>query len=161
MTSHRILNIATPLMALLIMAMAWSCTADTTYHKYVGVGEEGWSAHDTLVFDIDTLRTNGNFTTYVCLRAKPDFPYRYLSMIVEQTCMLSGNKERKTVRCEVVNSDGVMTGVGITYHTYEIPVFTGTHRPGEHIKVAIKHNMTREYMPGLMDVGVKLKVATK
>ena len=135
-----------------------SCnTADTAYHRYVQIGDDGWENCDTLVFTVDTIRLFGDYTSYVCLRTHPDFPYRYLSVLVEQTDLRKGVRQKKEVRVEIVNKDGAQEGTGLTFHTYEVPLFKHWMGPGDSVRIAVKHNMTREQMPGIMNVGVKLK----
>ena len=132
-------------------------TNDTAYHKYISINGEGWVNSDTLVFRVDTLRRYGDYTTYVCLRTRHDFPYRYLSVIVDQTVMPKTRSKHREVTVEIVNRDGAQEGTGINHRIYEVPLFTEWLGPGDSVRIAIKHNMSRETMPGIIDVGVKLK----
>ena len=141
-----------------LLLLLSSCnTADTAYHHYEHISDDGWENRDTLVFTVDTIRLYGDYTSYVCLRTHPDFPYRYLSLIVEQTDLRKGVRQKKEVRVEIVNEDGAQEGTGLTFRTYEVPLFKQWLGPGDSVRIAVKHNMTREQMPGIMNVGVKLK----
>lgn len=141
----------------LIFLLSSCNTADTAYHHYEQISDEGWQNCDTLTFTVDTIRRYGDYTSYICLRTHPDFPYRFLSLIVEQTNMPKGTKKKRSVRVEIVNKDGAQEGTGITLHTYEVPLFKQWLGPGDSVRIAVKHNMTREQMPGIMNVGVKLE----
>lgn len=156
MRAHDILKRLSLVTLMLILLTTWGCTSDVAYHQYQKIDDDGWNRRDTLVFKVDSLHQRGNYATYVCLRTNPDFPYRFLSIVAELTVMPSGKTEHETIRCEIVNDEGVQNGVGIAYHTYEIPTFTGTYGDGDSLRIVMRHNMTREYMPGIMDVGVKV-----
>lgn len=141
----------------LVFSMTSCETADTAYHSYHDISEEGWQNRDTIVFHIDTIQHYGDYTSYLCLRTHPDYPYRNLSVTVWQMDTRGKSKEKKTVKLEVRDKDGEQRGTGITYYVHEVPLFKRWLEPGDSVMVAVNHNMTREYMPGIMSVGVKLK----
>ena len=144
--------------SLLLATMFVACdTANTAYHKYVGINTDGWQNKDTLTFKVDTLRRFGDYTSYLCLRIQPDFPYRFLTLEVEQSNMPKGKVQRRKVTIEVVNKEGERQGTGITYHTHEVPLFTNWMGPGDSVSFKVNHAMARETMPSIMDVGIKLK----
>ena len=152
--SYFCLLIMTVCLALSLVACE---TADTAYHRYQDISEEGWQNRDTLVFHVDTIQRYGDYTSYLCLRTHPDYPYRYLSVTVPQTDTRSRSREQKTIRVEVRGKDGEQKGTGITYYVHEVPLFKHWLEPGDSVTVTVNHNMTREYMPYIMGVGVKLK----
>lgn len=143
------------------LVMAFMLTAcdisDTPYHHYTDISEEGWLNRDTLTFKVDTIRKAGDYTTYLCVRTQYEYPYRYLSVIAEQTVMPKGKKQKAVEKLEIVNKEGAQGGTGITYHTYEVPMFDEALAPGDSMRIAVKHNMTRETMPGIISVGIKVK----
>ena len=146
------------MLCLAVIYMLSACDiSDTPYHHYKDISEEGWLNCDTLTFQVDTIRKPGDYITYLCLRTQYEYPYRYLSVIVDQVIMPKGKRQHAVERLEIVDREGVQKGTGITYHTYEVPVFTETLTPGDSMRVAVKHNMTREQMPGIIGVGVKVK----
>ena len=78
-------------------------------------------------------------------------------MTVSQTDTRGRSREQKTIRVEVRGKDGEQKGTGITYYVHEVPLFKHWLEPGDSVTVTVNHNMTREYMPYIMGVGVKLK----
>lgn len=146
--------------AVLLASLSSCDTADTAYHHYCDVNQEGWVNRDTLRFSIDTIRRFGDYVTYVCVRTLPDYPYRNLSLTVEQTNITKGKsagKMRKTIKLNVTDKEGIRQGNGITYHTIEVPLYKNWFGPGDSLRVTVSHNMSRESLPGLMAVGIKLK----
>ncbi len=151
-------NINAFLLCLCIAAATLTaCTEGTEYHNYKKISHEGWEQRDTLVFHIDSIKSKGYYHTYLCMRTNPDFPFRYITLIAEQTTL--PGKQRGYVRktFEVVSKHGTQTGKGLTYHTYEIPVFVEYLENGDSLRIAVRHDMVRESMQGIMDVGIKLK----
>ena len=53
--------------AMLLASLSSCDTADTAYHHYCDVNQEGWVNRDTLRFSVDTIRRFGDYVTYVCV----------------------------------------------------------------------------------------------
>lgn len=154
----RILTGLHVVMLLMLATLFAACeTDDTAYHKYYSIANEGWTNSDTLTFNVDTLRRYGDYTTYLCLRTRHDFPYRYMSVTVDQTVMPKTRRKHREATMEIVNKDGAQEGTGINHRIYEVPLFTEWLGPGDSLRIVVKHNMSRETMPGIIDVGIKLK----
>lgn len=141
------------------MAMAFlltACNDRVKYNHYVSIPEEGWGKRDTLVFGIDTIDQEGRYTAFLCMRTNAQYPYRYLTLNAKVRNVTQNEVENYTVSTEIKQEEGVSTGTGITYFSYEIPLATKDLHKGDSLSVAVCHHMRREYMPGITDVGVKL-----
>ena len=61
-----------------------------------------------------------------------------------------------TLTCQLIDDSGNATGYGINHYQYLFPLTTLKLDKGESVRVAIRHCMKREILPGILDVGVKL-----
>ena len=121
----------------MVIAMgATSCSDPRTYDHYKSVSLQGWSRKDTLTFDIPR-QWEGNYQLDLCLRAAQTYPYRNISMIIEQKVIYYRQRKKRektyndTVNCEIINDKDSM-------------------------QVKIHHIMGRESLPGISDIGVRL-----
>ena len=57
----------------------------------------------------------------------------------------------------VINKDGVTTGQGISYHQYNFPINLYHFNENDSIHIMIRHDMKREILPGISDIGIKLE----
>lgn len=134
-----------------------SCMENVAYHHYEPIPREGWYVRDTVTFHIDTIPATANYTTYLCLRTTPDYPYHNFAAMVTQYIPTQSSLTRKTVSITVKDDDNMTQGQGIIYLTNEIPVTTQRLKPGDSLRIVVQHRMRRETMPGIMDVGIKLQ----
>lgn len=147
-------------MSLMAMVMAFvlmACNDSVKYNSYKAIPEEGWGRRDSLVFSVDTISSDGRYTTLLCVRTNSEYPYRYLSLDARVKTFPDNGMTYRTVRMEVKQEDGISLGKGINYHLYEVPVMTQNLRKGDSISVIVRHHMRREYMPGITDVGIKVE----
>ena len=49
-----------------------------------------------------------------------------------------------------------MKGSGVSLYQYLLPITTHTYEKGDSIRVRVIHNMKREDLPGIADVGIKI-----
>lgn len=133
-----------------------SCTTSTLYHHYEHTADGGWDKRDTLIFKTDTVIHAGEYTTTLCIRTDATYPYRNLSVRATQILEPGGHLSTHTIDMDIRQKNGTQAADGITYYTYEAPIGRVTLRPGDSLTVKVAHNMRRETMPGVTDVGVKV-----
>ncbi|MBO5233066.1 MAG: gliding motility lipoprotein GldH [Prevotella sp.] len=133
-----------------------SCTTDTVYHHFERTAEGGWDKRDTFFFKIDTVISAGRYATTLCIRTDADYPYRNLSVRTVQVVKPGNGVSTHTLNLNIRQESGIPAGDGITLYNYEVPVGTLTLRPGDSLTVKVAHNMRRETMPGVTDVGLKV-----
>ena len=61
-----------------------------------------------------------------------------------------------TVACQLTDRKGNAAGKGISYHQYQFPVTELMLQDGDSLFVSIRHDMKREILPGISDVGFSL-----
>lgn len=144
--------------AIVIMAICplMSCTTDTVYHHFRHTAEEGWDKRDTFYFTIDTLLREGDYRTTLCLRTDATYPYRNLSVRAAMTVRPGNTSIMQRLDFRIENQDRRANGNGITLKNHEKYIGTIHLKPGDSLTVKVAHNMRRETMPGIKDIGIKV-----
>lgn len=141
----------------LLLVVICGCQQQTAYHQFRHIAEPGWDKTDTLHFDISPLPADGSYRLDAELRTDKNYPFQQLTIEVEQTVYPSKEKYHDVVNCRLVSETGLIEGDGISYFQYQFHVRDLSLRQGDSIHLCITHNMKREIMPGIADVGVCLK----
>ena len=151
------------IIALMVIAMsAASCSDPRTYDRYKSVSLQGWSRKDTLTFNIPQ-QWEGNYQLDLCLRASQTYPYRNISMIIERKVIYYRQRKKRektyndTINCEIVNDKGILAGQkGITSTEIRQAISSFRLNRNDSMHVTIHHIMSRESLPGISDVGIRL-----
>lgn len=133
-----------------------SCNRKTVYDKYEHTPLMGWEKNDTLKFDIPTFQTGGRLREDIGLRINDSYPFMGLCLIVEQTIHPSKVTKSDTINCRLYDHDGDVRGQGVSYYQYSIPLTMIDISDGDSVEIRIRHNMKREILPGISDIGVKI-----
>lgn len=148
-------NIVSVVMA---AAVAASCATDTVYYSYAHTPVAGWEKNDTLTFNIPGMAAPGTYSQQVGLRMTSAFPFTSISLIVEQRIMPRGKVLTDTIRCPITDIRGNFLGDGISSFQYMFPLREVTLNKKDSIHVSIRHNMKREILPGVSDIGLKMEL---
>ncbi len=145
------------------VVVLWSltaCTNNTLLHHYQSIGHEGWSRGDTLLFSLPSDSVNEvPCLLFVELRLTPLYPYSTLCLVAEEEW--DGTvSQRDTLLFTLSDSTGNLCGRGLNLLQYEQSLRPLTLRPASHGQLRLRHIMSREVMPGVNDVGIKLKRQT-
>ena len=148
-------------MATICLSILASCNGATVYDTYVHTPIAGWEKNDTLSFDVPPLTEGGNYQENLGLRITRAYPFMGLTLIVEQTIFHNKQKmvaesKKDTVNCQLIDKNGSSKGQGISYIQYNLPINVYPMQEGDSIHIAIRHDMKREILPGMSDVGVKI-----
>lgn len=138
-------------------AVAVSCTTDTVYYSYAHTPVAGWEKNDTLTFNIPGMAAPGIYSQQVGLRMTSAFPFTSISLIVEQRIMPRGKVLTDTIKCPITDIRGNFLGDGISSYQYMFPLREVTLNKKDSIHVSIRHNMKREILPGVSDIGLKME----
>ena len=112
---------------ILVATIAFSaCNHAKVYDAYAHTPIAGWEKNDTLSFEI-----------YPANKGKR----------IEKT---------DTLLCQLINQHGENKGQGISYYQYNFPINIYKINRGDSIHIAIRHDMKREILPGVSDIGVKV-----
>ena len=60
------------------------------------------------------------------------------------------------IRCSLISEHGVAKGRGISNYQYIFHLTTLKLEQGDKLRVAVRHDMKREILPGIADIGVRL-----
>ncbi len=151
------------IIALMVITMgAASCSDPRTYDRYESVSLKGWSRKDTLTFDIPR-QWEGNYQLDLCLRAAQTYPYRNISMIIERKVIYYRQRKKRektyndTINCEIINDKGILVGQkGISNTEIRQAITSFRLNRNDSMHVTIHHIMSRESLPGISDVGIRL-----
>lgn len=109
-----------------------------------------------MVYHVRSMRENGNFKEDIGLRLNGTYPFLGLCIIVEQTILPSNVVTRDTLNCSFTHPDNKYTSNGISYRQYKYHLKDMQLSKGDSLDIKIRHNMMREVLPGIADIGVKI-----
>ena len=141
----------------MIAVMLASCTTDKVYDTYIHTETEGWEKNEDIVFNIDSLKEGGTYSLILGVRLSDTYPFKNLHMVVDQTIYPGQQHLQDTVTCHVASRNGTMLGHGVSLYQYDMPLRRHTYHQGDSISIKVRHNMKREILPGIADVGIILK----
>ena len=133
-----------------------ACNTRTVYNSYAHTPIGGWEKNDALSFGIPPVKQGGEYREDIGLRINNAFPFMSLCIIVEQTVFPSEITYSDTLNCHLINENGEARGHGISHYQYSFHLTNLNLQQGDSIHVTVKHNMKREILPGIADLGVKL-----
>lgn len=146
----------TVLKMLTTLALCAACTEGKVYHHYNHTPIAGWEKTDELAYDVPPLPAAGRYGIDLGLRTNGLFPYTSLTLVVEQTVFPSKAQRIDTLTCKLVGKDGSIKGRGVTYYQYHFHVSQLLLRANDSLHIAVKHNMQREILPGIADIGIAI-----
>ncbi len=131
-----------------------ACDNATVYNHYVPVAD--WERTDTVVFTTPPVPTDGTWNEELGLKANSLYPFTTISIIVETTVMPAKTTHIDTLSCTLTDSRGYHTGRGLSSYQYMFRIASLPLRQGDSIVVTMRHNMRRETLPGIENIGLKL-----
>lgn len=152
---HTILYIMT-FAAVIVANVFASCTTDTVYDTYDHTPLSGWEKNDTLSFDVPKMKQAGVYSQSLGVRMTEIFPFTSVSLIVQQTVYPSGKVVTDTIKCPITDSRGNFLGDGVSAYQYSFPIREISLNKGDSLHISVRHNMKREILPGVSDIGVKI-----
>ena len=152
-SKHTLLYICS--ISLLIMLLT-ACNKRTVYYHYEHTPLTGWERNDTLSFVVGPIGEDGQYEEEVGLRITGEYPFMGLNLIVEQQLASTQKKYSDTLVCDLVNEHGSAKGAGVSQYQYMFRLSTLDLHAGDKVFVAIRHDMKREILPGISDIGVKI-----
>ncbi len=139
------------------VALLTACTGNKVYDHYNHTPIAGWEKTDTLTFDIPPLAERGLYATNMGLRISNAFPFISMTLIVEQTVLPANRTVTDTVTCQFMDKDGKVKGKGVAYYQYHMPVSVIRLNANDSLHITVRHNMKREILPGVSDIGIDLE----
>lgn len=147
----------TGLLAMMLALAFASCETEVVYSQYAHAAIGGWEKNEPLLFDVDSIEGGGTYSMTLGMRISDAYPFRNLHMVVEQTIYPAKQVITDTVTCNVVDRRGTMLGHGVSLYQYDLPIRKRTYHDGDSLHIKVRHNMKREILPGIADVGITIK----
>jgi gliding motility-associated lipoprotein GldH len=144
------------LSAITVASALASCNRKTVYDQYGHTPLAGWERNDTLSFAVRPMENDGVFKEEVGLRINDSYPFMDLCLIVEQTVFPANITRSDTLNCKLVDSNGKAKGKGLSYYQFNFHLTDLQLVKGDSLHVSIRHNMKREILPGIADIGLRL-----
>lgn len=144
--------------AVVVGALALSaCNGRYVYDKYVSTPVAGWEKNDTLSFEVAPVDSTLTYRSQLGLRITDAYPFTAVTLIVEQHVYPRNEVFVDTLHCQLADRRGNAAGKGISYHQYTFPITELHLQHGDSIHVRVRHDMKREILPGISDVGLSLQ----
>ena len=112
-----------------VLLLPAACTRRTVYHTYQHTLVSGWEKNDTLCFHVPPLH---------------------------QRVIPRGEEHIDTVNCRFGNRDDTRLARGISHFQYRFPITHLRLQEGDSLVVDVRHDMKRDILPGISDVGLKI-----
>lgn len=139
----------------LITALS-ACDNKKVYDVFVHTPLAGWEKNDSLVFNIPKIKDAGEYTLSLQMRTNNDFPFMKVVLIADQTTIPEGTTHSDTIVCNLTDNKGRSLGTGINIYQYRFPVNSNRYNAGDSLRITIRHDMKREILPGISDIGMTL-----
>ena len=148
------------LKTILILAVAalWmSCDRQKVYSHYEHVIQEGWEKNDTLFYEVPPVKEAGTYEEIIGIRTDISFPFQSIALNVAQEVIPQGTRYQTTKNCVLYDESGKERGNGISRFQHEIYLKDIQLNKGDSVRIRITHNMRREILSGVSDIGIILK----
>lgn len=133
-----------------------SCNRKAVYSHYEHIPISGWERSDTLCFHIPPVTAAGTYHAELGLRSATTYPFMTLCLIVEQAGQPGPTPLIRHLTCNLIDRNGNMKGNGISHYQYSFRLGSLTLNKGDSLHFSVNHNMKREIIPGITDIGISL-----
>lgn len=144
----------------LLLTVAWSMTScsrqQTVYANYAPIDDTTWEKTDTITFDVPPVKAAGTYQEKLGLRLTDDFPFLSLSMDIEIQVQPKGILHRGQHKFSVIDQGGNPKGKGLSLQQYTFDLGDLELEEGDSLHISMAHNMKREILPGVVDLGIIL-----
>lgn len=144
------------ILTLTVAAFFASCNNKAVYSHYEHVPQEGWERIDTLFFEVPPVKEAGIYQEEIGIRTDIGFPFQSLALNVAQDVLPQGEHFQTTKNCVLYDETGMERGSGISRFQTVVYLTDVKLNAGESIRICITHNMRREMMTGVSDIGIIL-----
>lgn len=141
----------------LTLCAATACEKGTTETGFRTIAAEGWDEAECLSFDIDSIGATGRYALEIGLRntVTPPYPFREIAIAVGRHG--DGLSRTDTLFLPVRPPYGEMQVRGVSLLQYDFPIDTMHLEAGTRLRITLQHLMSRSPLPGIKNVGIRLK----
>ncbi|MGI6231719.1 MAG: gliding motility lipoprotein GldH [Prevotella sp.] len=133
-----------------------ACKGNKVYDHFEHASLSGWEKTDTLRYNVPKINEGGRYCMELGMRLTKAYPYQSLTLIIERKVLPSRQTKSDTIECKIVSPEGRVLGRGITLNQYHFHVAEFSLKESDSLHVSITHNMKREILPGISDVGIEI-----
>ena len=161
----RIRNILAPTLLLTATLLLVACVGNKVYDHYEHTPLAGWEKNDTLIFSIPkSAITGGNYIIDLGLRINASYPFMGLTLVVEQSVFrqtanashILFRQQTDTLSCKLIDERGNAQGAGVSHYQFRFNVSEMPLQPTDSLHIRVRHDMKREILPGVADIGIQL-----
>ena len=150
--------VLTAIITITVAALAFaSCNRKVIYTHYTHTPIEGWNSGDTLLYVVDPVAEPAHYTETIGLRICNRYPFKALTLIVDQRLMPAGTLLSDTLRCRLTDEEGQPLARGFNFFESSFPLRTVSLQAGDTLVVRLRHYMKREILPGIADIGLTVR----
>lgn len=135
------------------------CTGNTLVHHYQHAQPDGWGRTDTIRFNIPAMPRHATYDLTIGMRTGNAFPYQgvWIEMNISGKSPFYSAKD--TIYFSTSNNAGELAGDGITLRQIEHKAKRMNLHAGQELEIQLRHLMTKEVIPQIKDIGIKLSIA--
>lgn len=142
---------------LLLLLVLFSCSDSKESVTMVNTGGV-WSKEQALVFTLPDRRAEESKEVFFIVRNNAAYPYQNLVLEVEIGDGTTQQKVRERITCSLTNDRGQWKGHGFG-EVKELHYFY-RKLPSTKTVLTLRHQMPRKQLPGIEDIGIKLKTVS-
>lgn len=151
------MKIIQTIMSAVMLLTFFSCIDNTVYHHYISTPLSGWGKSDTLSFHLPKTKTEGQYSMDLGLRVSDSYPFTSLTLIIQKTFFPSMTVSSDTIHCKLRDEKGAPRQKGVSFYQYNFHIADLQLQQDDSLHINIRHNMKREMLPGIGDVGILMK----
>ena len=130
-----------------------SCERGPAFSHYEHFGSDGWRKNDALHYSICPEEA-APYNMFIDLRMCSLYPYTQLTLLVRSSHSNGSQSHTDTINIETADPEGNRTGNGLNIKKHHIDLPQVVLAPNDTFSITVAHNMSREYLPGIIDIGV-------
>lgn len=144
---------------LLAIASTWltSCGRRTVYHHFEHTPLTGWEKNDAIEYGVEPMADDCTLNEEVVLRTNALYPFQRLTLVLEQEILPRRFIRRDTIDYRIADAEGKVVGSGMGLHSFSLPLPQLQLSRGDSLHISLRHNMKREILPGVADIGIRLR----
>ena len=134
-------------LVILLLGLLAGCNDGKVYDEYRHTPLMGWEKNDTLSFGVGRVKRAGNFEASLGLRIDGSYPFTSLTLLVEYETLPSHEHGIDTLTCVLADKN----------YQYEFRIRQFHLVPLDSIHFEVRHDMKREILPGISDIGIAVR----
>ena len=129
------------------------CSQKPVYSHFEHFDSNGWRRADAATYSIG-VQEEGIYNIAMDLRVCSLYPYTQLMLVVQASNTSHLINRTDTVNIDITDYEGNPLGSGLSIRTHHIDLPPATLTTNDTLNVTVTHNMSRECLPGIIDIGI-------